>query len=415
MKLADLPDKPGVYLFMDRAAAVIYVGKAKSLKKRVRSHFGKDNLDARHISMISQVRTVDYIQTKNEKEALVLEDQLIKTIRPRYNILLKDGKTYPYLEVTTGDRYPSLRVTRKKDNPSSLYFGPFPNVRDMRRAKSAADRIFPLRKCAKFRENERPCLNYQIGRCLSPCTGAPGEKEYGELVEELILFLKGKSDLLDRKLNERMRYFKENLEFEKAAAVRDQILRLNSIFPVVNVRRITKDKLDAVTRIDPLLHLKEVLSLPHIPRVIEGFDISHTSTRMAVGSMVRFVNGEPDKSGYRKFRIRQEETSDDLSMLREVIYRRLKRIIRDNGSPPDIIFVDGGKGQEKAARTVAESLGLHSVTVLSLAKEKGNVYRKGKKAGIFPGSEAFNLLKRVDDEAHRFAHSYHTKRRGSLQ
>jgi len=410
MKLTELPDKPGVYLFMDSAYNIIYVGKAKSVKKRVKSHFGRD-LDARHLAMISQVRTVDCVLTKNEKEALVLEDQLIKEIKPRYNIALRDGKTYPYLEITAGEKFPVLKVTRKRENPDSIYFGPFPNVRDMRAAKRAAENIFPLRKCKNFRKRKNPCLNYQIGKCLSPCTGKVDEIEYREVVDEIILFFSGQQEKLLNKLEKRMNCFKEKQEYEKAAAVRDRINELNNIFPVVSLRKISKKKLETLKKTDPHLILKSLLKMEKKPEVIEGFDISHTSKTEAVGSMVYFKNGEPDKSNYRKFRIRQGETADDLKMLKEVIYRRISGLVKENLKLPDIIFVDGGKGQEKTARSVIESFNIKSARVLSLAKEKGNIYYKGKKLDIPEESEVYKLIKRVDDEAHRFAHTYHLQRR----
>ncbi len=399
---------------MDSAGKVIYAGKAVSLKKRVRSHFGKDSLDSRHMAMITRVRTVDYIPTRDEKEALVLEDQLIKSIQPKYNILLRDDKTYPYLELTSGEEFPALKVSRRKENPGSEYYGPFPNVRDMRKAKKTAEKIFPLRKCEALRERKRPCLNHQIESCPSPCTGRVNRERYLETVEELRMFLQGKTGTLTEKLAERMNRFKENLEFEKAAQVRDQIARIKGLFPAVNARKVSREKLRIITRIDPLLHLKELLELEGVPEVIEGFDISHTSSRQAVGSMVRFVNGKPDKSSYRRFKVRQEETSDDLSMLKEVVYRRLKRLMKEKKKIPDIIFVDGGKGQERAAAAVTAALGLEGIRTISLAKQKGVVYHRGRRLGIDPGTETWRLIKRIDEEAHRFAHSYHTERRDRL-
>lgn len=411
MKFTDLPDKPGVYLFMDRSYNVVYIGKAKSLKKRVMSHFSGKDLSLKHMAMLSQVRTVDYITTKNEKEALILEDQLIKNLKPRYNVALRDDKSYPYLEVTKGEEYPFLRITRKTDNPDSLYFGPFPNVRDIRTAKKVVDKIFPLRKCKKFNKKERPCLNYQIGRCLSPCTDKTDKKTYHEIVEELVMFLSGKHERLIQRLENRMNSHKEKREYEQAANIRDQIEELKNIFPMVNIRKISRKKVETLKKIDPLFTLKEVLDMEHKPTVIEGFDISHTSSKEAAGSMVYFRESEPDKSRYRKFKIKQQETSDDLKMLKEVIYRRIKRLIHEDRSLPDILVIDGGKAQEKVAREVAESFNLKNVRVISIAKKKGNIYYKGKKLKLDKNSSAFKLIKRINNESHRFAHSYHELRR----
>ncbi|NLB35441.1 MAG: excinuclease ABC subunit UvrC [Elusimicrobia bacterium] len=411
MNLSDIPDKPGVYLFMNISGIVIYVGKAKSLRKRIQSHFNSDNKGLKQVMMISRVKTVDFITLKNEEEALILEDKLIKSLRPKYNVLLKDSKTFPYLELTEGEEFPTLRVTRQKNNPSSLYFGPFPDVRSMREAKRVAESIFPLRKCNKFSLKERPCLNYQIGRCMAPCVGKITKDEYRAITEELKVFLSGDRENLLLQLEEKMNQLKDKLEYEKAALIRDQIKKLENLYPKVNARKMSRKALEVITSKDPGAHIRQALKMDHDPRVIEGFDISHTSSSEAVGSMVRFVDGEPDKSGYRRYKIQQPETSDDLSMLKEVIYRRLKRVADGKDDPPDLIFIDGGKGQEKTAREVVASLGLTYIKTISLAKKSCTLYHKGRKVGIEKGTPAYNLFKRIDDEAHRFAHTYHRLRR----
>ncbi|MBN2406123.1 MAG: excinuclease ABC subunit UvrC [Elusimicrobia bacterium] len=411
MKTENLPDRPGVYLFMDSATKVIYVGKALSIKKRVRSHFGKDRLDSKQIAMISVARTVDYIVTRNEKEALVLEEQLIKSFKPRYNILLKDDKSFPYIEVSLGEEFPAVAITRDKKKPGSRYFGPFPNVADVRAAKRVIDRVFPLRKCRVLKPRRRPCLNHQIGKCLAPCTGKVSKGAYREMVEDILMFLSGRHKRLQEKLRARMISFKNEQKYEEAAWIRDQISELDSLFPIVNFRDITRKKMDALSAIDPLYMLKEQLGLDYKPSVIEGFDISHTSSSEAVGSMVSFRDGRPDRKMYRKFRIKQPETADDIRMLEEVIYRRLKRLVLEKKRLPDIIFVDGGRAQEKAARDIVAKFNMRNINVLSLAKESGRIYHKGRVLRLEKSSGVYGLLKRVDDEAHRFAHSYHLTRR----
>lgn len=412
MKLSNLPDKPGVYLFMDNSSNILYVGKAKSINKRVKSHFGKAYLDSKHITMISQVSTVDYIITKNEREALVLEEQLIKSIKPRYNIALRDDKSYPFLEVTTGEIFPLLKITRSKERDSnSIYFGPFPNVKDIRRVKNIIDRIFQLRKCKKYSKTQRPCLNNQIEKCFAPCSGYIDEKSYREIIDEVIMFFSGQREYLITRLEKKMEDHKKRQEYEQAAVIRDKIADLNNFFPVVNFRKISRKKLDTLEKIDPSYLLKDLLNMPLRPSIIEGFDISHISSKEAVGSLVYFKNSRADKSNYRKFKIKQPETSDDIKMIKEVVSRRLKRLLKENKTFPDILLIDGGKGQEGAARSVVEDLNLKNIKVLSLAKEMGNVYYNGKKLKIDQNSEAFKLLKRITDEAHRFAHSYHIKRR----
>jgi excinuclease ABC subunit C len=415
MKVEELPDKPGIYLFMDYSGSVIYIGKAKSLKKRVKSHFGRDNLNSRHIAMISQVSTVDYVLTKGEKEALLLEEQLIKNIQPRYNIALRDGKTYPFLEITLAEDFPALRITRiKKKNPDSKYYGPFPNAGDVKAVKKVIDRIFPIRKCRKFKPERRPCLNWQMGRCIAPCTGNADEKLYSMLVEEITLFLSGDHKKLISRLKDRMLRCKNRMEYEKAAAVRDQISQLENFFPLVNFRKVTRKKIETMKKVDPLGALKDLLGMPVKPEVIEGYDVSHTASRQAVGSMVVFRNAEPDPSSYRKFRIKQERTSDDLKMMREVIYRRFRRMLDRREIPPDIILVDGGRTQEKTAHAVLAELDIKNIEVLALAKETYSIYHSGKNLLVKTDSAVFRLLKSITDEAHRFAISYHRSRRTGI-
>ncbi len=407
----ELPDKPGVYIFLDSAYRVIYVGKANSIKKRVRQHFGKTNLNSRRLTMITKVRSVNYIRTKTEREALLLEDRLIKNIQPRYNIDLKDGKSYPWLELIAGEKFPALKITRKKKNKDSLYFGPFPNVGDIREAKKIIESIFPLRKCKNFRLRKRPCLNYQIDKCLSPCTGKVTEKEYGEIVNQVKLFLSGSGENLFEQLRAKMKEYKQKREYEKAARVRDRIDALENLFPRVSYKSITEKKLKALEKIDPLYILKDKLDMDFKPETIEAFDISHISSKEAVGAMVTFKNGRPDKSNYRRYKIKQEETADDIKMTEEVIYRRLKRIKEDNLFSPDIILIDGGKVHLKAACRIADKFSLETTKIISIAKKKGKIYHKNKLLDIKKVSPAHNLIKRIDDEAHRFAVSYHRVRR----
>ncbi|MFH1416079.1 MAG: excinuclease ABC subunit UvrC [Elusimicrobiota bacterium] len=410
-KITDLPDKPGVYLFMDSSAEVLYVGKAKSILKRVRSHFGKEKHDTRHIAMISQVKTVDYMVTDNEKEALVLEEKLIKDIKPRYNIALKDDKSYPYIELTASEDYPSLKIVRiKSREKGSVYYGPFPNVWDVNQIMKTIDRIFKLRKCKNFSEKETACLNFQISRCLSPCTGNIAPDIYKKIVDEVKMFLDGDHEKLFTKLETRMEYFGKEQKYEKAAEIRDMMVSIAKFFPVVNIRGIDRKRLNVLSKIDPLYMLKDIIKSDKKPEIIEGYDISHTTSKEAVGSMVYFRNGEPDKSSYRKYKIKQAETFNDLDMLREVLLRRLTRVIRENKKLPDILLIDGGRGQESAARSVVKELGLN-IYVLSLSKDNKNIYFKGKPLALGNDSEIYKLFKRITDEAHRFAHSYHVKRR----
>ncbi|MGM0567817.1 MAG: GIY-YIG nuclease family protein [Elusimicrobiota bacterium] len=410
MKLRDLPSEAGVYMFMDSSGKVIYAGKAVNIKKRVQSHFSSP-AGARHFSMISRVKTVDFITCKNEKEALVLEERLIKELKPRYNISLRDGKTYPFIEITSGDKYPCLKITRDRRDKKSMYFGPFPNVSDTRKAIKTLHYLFPLRKCKKFSKREKPCLNYQIKRCMAPCASKVKEDEYREILQELIMFLKGKRKKLIKSLNAKMENHKEKKEYEKAAEIRDRIAALNNLFPMVNFRQVNVEKLKVLKKIDPMLQLKNLLKMKKRPSLIEGFDISHTSSKENSGASVRFTDSGPDKSNYRRFKIKLGESADDLKMTNEVVYRRMSRLKKENKVFPDILLIDGGKGQEKAARAALRSLKIKKTRVLALAKEQEIVYYNSRPLEIDKRSEAFKLLKRVNNEAHRFARSYHIKRR----
>ncbi len=410
MKIRELPSGPGVYIFLDSSGKSIYAGKALNIKKRVRSHFSGSK-NPRQLAMLARVRTVDFIETANEKEALVLEESLIKSLRPRYNVLLRDDKSYPFLEVTAGEKYPAIRITRNRKDKRSLYFGPFPDVGDTRRAVKILGSLFPLRKCRTYSPKEKPCLNYQIKKCAGPCCGKISSNEYKEIVDELLLFLRGRKEELLKKLKDKMEKEKKRMEYEKAAQLRDRIYLLNNLFPIVNFRKINAQKMKALEKVDPFYELKKILGLKKRPSLIEGFDISHTSSREAAGSSVRFGPGGPDRSNYRRFKIKQPPTSDDLKMIKEVVYRRLKRLKKDNKELPDIILVDGGRGQEKAAAEALKLLNIRKVKILALAKGKKNIYFKGRKLDIEKNSEAFKLLTRVDREAHRFARSYHIKRR----
>ncbi len=395
---------------MDSSYRVIYAGKAKSLKKRVAQHFGGKYLDSRHISMISQVNTVDYIITQSENAALLLEDKLIKNLKPRYNIDLRDDKSYPYLEITTSQKFPVIRVTRKRQK-GNKYYGPFPNVKDIRAAKRVIERIFPLRKCRKFRKRDRPCLNYQIGKCLSPCTEKITNQEYTKIVDEIFMFLNGKREKLLTRLKKRMYEFKKQKVYEEAARVRDQIEKLNNIFPVVNFREVTRKKVETLNKIDPLYALKDYLNMEFKPQVIEAFDISHTSSKEAVGAMVHFKNGDFLKSKYRRFKIKQGETADDLIMLREVLYRRLRRLIKKDCKLPDVILVDGGKTQLNTAMDILDKFKLKNIKLISIAKGRQKIYHNNKSLNIPTSSGVYKLIKKIDDEVHRFAINYHRNRR----
>ncbi len=434
-KFSKLPDEPGVYMFIDSSFKSLYIGKAKSIKKRVMSHFRNDKLDSRHLSMILQVKAVNYIITKNESEALILEDKFIKQIKPKFNIALKDDKTYPYITITKGDEFPMLKITRKNgmstpklqritestaggkspDCTQSVYFGPFPYIKDIRAAEKILNKIFPLRKCPKVLKRKKPCLNYQLGKCLSPCTFKISVKEYNVMVNDLIILLSDSLKILLKKLEKRMNYFKDTMQYEKAAGVRDQINILTNVFPAVQINSIKGEPLwlsnGSGKEIDILHLLGKILNLNYKPEIIEGFDVSHTSFNQATASSVRFIGAKSDKTNYRNFKIKLLQ-NNEIKMLKEAVKRRLSRLKKENLKLPDVILVDGGIAHEKAARDVIKKLGL-TLEVLSLAKEKANIYYKGQRLVIDKDSDIHKLLKKISNEAHRFARQYHIKRRSA--
>jgi excinuclease ABC subunit C len=397
-KIKELPDTPGVYIMKDFKSQVLYVGKAIDLRKRVSSYFRRS---ARHVdriaSMVSQVEDISYIPTQTEAEALIYENSLIKQFSPKYNVALKDGKSYPLLKLTTNEKFPRLIVTRERADDGATYYGPFSNATLLRKAVIIMKRVFPLRLCRKMPKSV--CLYYHIGQCLGPCEGKIDEAGYESLVSELKLFLSGKKKELIDLLSLKMRDAAAGQNYEEAARTRDRIEALGSV---------RSDRVSYGPR-NELGELADILGLKSSLDTIETFDISNIMGTAAVGSMISFVKGKPNKDGYRKFKIRSVEGIDDYGMMREVISRRYKRLIRDKGRLPDLILIDGGKGHLSAALEVLDSLNIGNIPVIGIAKEFEHIFTKHKSEPIvLPGeSKALHLLKRMRDEAHRFAITYH--------
>jgi excinuclease ABC subunit C len=527
------PDTPGVYLMKSRRGRVIYVGKAKSLASRVRSYVQRpEALDVKTAALMDAVENIDYIATNNEVEPLVLECSLIKEHRPRYNIRLKDDKRYPYLKLTLDERFPRLVMVRRVLNDGAEYFGPFTDGKAVRRTLRTIRAVFPLRDCGgeRFRGGgRRECLDFHIGRCRAPCTGRISEEDYGEIVAQVRLFLKGRNDKLRDSLAKRMWRLSRERRYEEAAAARDQIEafetvstrqiavspagtdedflalaregnlfcgvvlkirggtilgsesfliptpegveepsvfeaffelyyhsaaeaapriyvevplaerellaewlgeRLGRRVKIMVPRRGTKAELVRLAHKNARLHLlsstqtkvspapmlgelKDALGLSVTPARIEAYDISNIQGAEAVGSMVSFVNGRPLKAGYRHFKIRSVEGSDDFAMMREVLSRRLAHVREGHERHPDLILVDGGRGQVSAARQAMERLELAGIPVIGLAKKNEEIYVEGRAEPLrLPKrSQALRLLQRIRDEAHRFAITYHRKLR----
>jgi excinuclease ABC subunit C len=515
----DLPLKPGVYLMKDVEDRILYVGKAKSLKKRVKSYFRND-LDPKTRALMKQFHHLEYMVTDTEKEALILESNLIKKHMPRYNIRLKDDKRYPYIKVTN-ETFPRVLITRRVLDDGSYYYGPFPEATALRRLVKFLKALFKVRDCKRM---DGPCLNYQIDLCNAPCDKNITEEEYKKLVDKVSYFFEGKYDEIMKTLKLDMEAAANNHEYEKAAVLRDQLNSVEDVlekqkmeftrsldqdvvasasdnelacvvvFSVREGKIIGKDdflmsgaentseekiiyaflkqyytgprhvpskiiipkeiedkklveewlteKREAQVIIEvpidgveyrlvrmvsknaeiilnhqkevkgALLDLKKYLGIPRIPKRIEAFDISNISGKNAVGSMVVFENGSPKKNNYRKYKI-HTEGPDDYAMMREMLERRYTGLLNDNGQTPDLVLVDGGKGQLNVALDVFKSLEIDDIPVIGLAKEFEHVFIPQTPSPlILPrDSEALLLLQRIRDEAHRFAVNYHKKLR----
>ncbi len=532
-KLRSLPVEPGVYRFLDAGEKVIYVGKAKSLRKRVRQYFQKRHEELKTRQLVAHIADVDVIVTGSELEALLLESNLIKKHRPKYNITLKDNRRYPYIEITAGETFPRVRSTRVRRRGKSLYFGPYVNLGNMHETMDLLQTVFPLRQCKTIQSRHRPCLNYHLGRCAAPCAGMIAPDAYRAMIDQVAAVLQGNNTAFLAGLQEEMERCSRDFDYEAAARVRDRINAVRQIAEKQNVylagetdsdvfvmrtrgpyvgivvltirggkltgkvetadeiadsatdafeqffeqyyleghelprevwlsvigsnpallgqwlearfkrsiqvkvpRKGTNKRLVemAEKNADFLLteyaaqqfneqeavrQMKSLLRLDHLPRVIECFDISNIQGRQAVASMVSFVDGLPDTSRYRRFRIRGEQSPNDPAMMREALtrrYRRLREAARA-ASPgqsvmPDLVMVDGGAAQLNAAVGALRDLDV-SLPVISLAKREEMVYSTTLMAPVVPERTGIVslLLQRLRDEAHRFAITYHRQLR----
>lgn len=524
-KLALLPDQPGCYLMKDKNGTIIYVGKAKILKNRVRSYFtGSHNTKTERL--VSEIEDFEYIVTESNIEALLLEINLIKKNDPKYNIMLKDDKTYPFLKITN-EKYPRLVITRKVLKDKALYFGPYPDVGAANETKKILDRLFPLRKC-KPSQTKEPCLYYHLGQCLCPYYFDVDPKVYTKIVDEVKNFLNGGHEKIESEIHQKMEKAAENMEFEKAAEYRDQIRAIETImtrqkmtntdlldrdvfgyaidkgwmcvqvffvrqgklierdvsmFPfyneaeedfltylgqfyqenehfipkevlipdtidkpsveallatkVLQPKRGEKKKLvelasknasvalnerfDLIARkqertIGAVERLGNAMNIP-TPIRIESFDNSNIMGTNPVAAMVVFIDGKPARKEYRKYKIKTVNGPDDYASMREVIYRRYSRVIREGLPLPDLILIDGGKGQIDVAKDVLENqLGI-DIPIAGMVKNdkhKTNELLFGTDLAVVPlerNSPEFFLLQRIQDEVHRFAITFHRQLR----
>ena len=526
--VAGLPNLPGVYRMLGKSGEALYVGKARDLKKRVGSYFNKSVASPRIEMMLSQVASIEVTATRSEGEALLLENNLIKSLAPRYNILFRDDKSYPYLEIT-GHRYPRLGFHRGAKDRRNRYFGPFPHAYAVRESIQLLQRVFRLRTCEDtvFENRSRPCLLHQIQRCTAPCTGKIAPEPYAEDVANAVLFLEGREDDVIGRLNERMNLASEAQRYEEAATYRDRVRALSrvqarqyiesnrgvdadvvagvveggiacvnlvmirggrhvgdrSFFPsnaegaapaeviaafleqhyleqpapglIISAenmdfssegihvvtpshgeRRVWLDMAcknaelaiaqrvrDRATQEGRLVALREALGLPEGAQRIECFDISHTMGEATVASCVVYDRQQMQKSEYRRFNIRDVAPGDDYAAMRQVLQRRYERASAESGRIPDLVLIDGGKGQVGVAAAVLHDLGLHQVLVVGVAKgperkpgmEELILEAEGRTLQLAPTHAGLHLVQQVRDEAHRFAVLGHRARRAKAR
>lgn len=417
-KIRAFPDAPGVYLMKDANGVVLYVGKAKSLRKRVPAYLYPDKDTRSQIPfMVSQVHDVEYVEAESEVDALLMEARLIRDIQPKYNQEMKDSKTFPYIEIRRRTDFPGVYFTRYCDRKASRYFGPFTDAKALRQAIQMMQKVFQFRTCEldiraddDRRRFNRPCLLHYVRSCSGPCADLIGRDDYRRSIEMFSRFLEGKRRKVLADLNALMASASAALEFERAARYRDQIKALESLsrrgefgeFPEVALGPIINPK-------DGLEELQKHLALERMPRTIEGIDIASLSGREAVGALVTFVDGIPFKAGYRRFRIKTVEAVDDYLMIREVVRRRYTRLKDEETVFPDVILIDGGKGHLRSAVAELKALGAPLPLLLGLAKKEETLHIWGREEPFrLPRrSGALRMLQHVRDEAHRFAQHYH--------
>ncbi|GJM26390.1 MAG: UvrABC system protein C [Phycisphaerae bacterium] len=415
------PNSPGVYLMKDAEGKVLYIGKAKDLRSRVMSYFqpAADLLTSRGpdiANMATRVADIDFLDCETEVDALLKEARLIKDIQPPHNAQLKDDKTFPYLEITTGDDFPGVFVTRTPRAKGSKLYGPFTNSAAIRDAVNTLQKVFKFRTCElEIRADDdsrrffRPCLLHAINQCTAPCADLISRDAYRKDIERLKNLLKSKRSVLIRQMTKEMETASTETRYEDAAVIRD---RIKSIQALNDSGDTDRDRQIEAFYIDPakgLDKLAELLNLENRPRSIEGIDIANLQGEQSVGSLVCFIDGKPFKSGYKRFQIKTVEGQDDYAMIKEVIQRRYRYASAGEELYPDIILIDGGLGQLHAAQEAFGELDLKPAMVLSLAKKEELVYVQAQSAPIrmARNNDALRLLQSVRDEAHRFAQHYH--------
>jgi excinuclease ABC subunit C len=412
-QLRDLPHRPGVYLYRDRFHRVIYVGKAKDLHRRVSQYFHpsrKMGADLKTRALLQSIAELETHIVKSEPEAILLEGRLIKEYRPRYNVSFRDDKRFLLVRVDVEEPFPKFQTTRMKKDDKARYFGPFAHSGALRQTLSLMRKKFGLRSCRPEIPGEREyrhCLDHVIKNCSAPCVGKISRAEYQERVMQACSFLEGKSMEMREDLKAAMKKAAERRDFEKAASLRNLVEDLKKT--TRPSRKFFRDLPTTVVPEKDLETLRDVLGLGTVPARIECFDISNISDTHSVASMAVFRDGRPSKPAYRRYRIQGVAGQDDVGCMAEVIRRRCVRWSVEGSEPPDLIVVDGGKGQLGAAVRELHGAGWTEVPVIGLAKQNEEIFRPGRPDPILLPKEngAIRLLQRVRDEAHRVANGYH--------
>ena len=419
-KLNTVPHKPGVYLHKDRFGTVIYVGKARDLRKRISQYFQssrRHGWDLKFNALVEAIHDFDIHVVRSEPESLLLESKLIKEFKPRFNVSLRDDKRYLMLKVNLSDPIPNFIFTRLKKDDGARYFGPFVNSTALRNAVALARKQFNLRGCRVFTPGEadyKHCLYAHLKNCTAPCVGIVTRGQYLEQVKAACDFLEGQCRDLQPQLEAEMKKAAAAHDFEKAADLRDLLRDLNDTWK--KTEKFARVPYTLPLSINPendLVELAKVLGLSVPPQRIEGFDISNISGTFAVASLVSFKQGRPDRANYRRFKIKTVAGQDDFASMAEVVHRRYSRLRREAKPMPDLILIDGGKGQLSMACAELKKLGLEKIPVIGLAKEFEEIYLPNQSLPLRLGLDhpAVKLLQRIRDECHRVANSFNAQLR----
>jgi len=424
-KVKQFPAGPGVYLMKDAQGRVLYAGKAKNLRNRAGHYFTKAAAeDHRTRDLVPLIADVDFLPAESEVDALLMEARLVKDIQPRFNVELKDDKTFPYLQIRLREEYPRVEFTRAPRRKGVKLYGPFTSAKSLRYALRVLQRLFKFRTCSlDIREDEerwrwfRPCLLHNINQCTAPCNFRVSREDYRKQIRALRLVLEGKKDRLIKEMERDMAEASAALLFEKAARLRDDIAALKDLGARGEVNRDVQPEVFPIEPKKGLVGLRKVLGLEKTPRTIEGIDVAHLGGDDMVASLVAFIDGLPFKPGYRRYRIKTVQGIDDFASIREVVSRRFRNATKPRSTGegeegqvfPDILLIDGGKGQLNAALDALNLLGVRPPCLISLAKREEEIYRPGEAEPIRLSrhSAALRLLQYVRDEAHRFAQHYH--------